>query len=148
MYPSSPDRRCAFTRPVDMRLDIGKRVVARVERRSGLCDSTEHVGVLQGSSVPPPPLHPDPDGYLTDRPQKKERYALSTNITTDAADATPKDPSITTATCGTHLITQRRFVPYFAATRFLIPPGAGRRASITTVCFDIPPPRLTADLVP
>ena len=35
-------------RPIDMRFDIGKRVVARVERRGSLCDSTEHVGILQG----------------------------------------------------------------------------------------------------
>ena len=94
-------------RPIDMRFDIGKRVVARVERRGSLCDSTEHVGILQGS----PEFFPLPDGYLI-RPSAEERTvrpAPLTNIT-DEADHTQKDPSITTATCGTHLITQRRSV--------------------------------------
>ena len=33
----------------DLCLDIGQRVVTRVERHGSLCDDAEHAGILQGA---------------------------------------------------------------------------------------------------
>ena len=107
-----------------MRFDIGKRVVARVERRGSLCDSTEHVGILQGSSS----LFPLPDRQYLTRPSAEERTvrpAPLTNIT-DEADHTQKkkkrpvdnDRYVRYAPDNPKKVSF--LVPYFVATRFLI----------------------------
>jgi hypothetical protein len=78
----SPLRIHPSFRPIDMRFDIGKRMVARVERRGSLCDSTEHVGILQGSPKFSS-LFPLLDGYLTlpSAEERTVRRAPPTNIT-------------------------------------------------------------------